>query len=235
MKKLLTAFLVTVVVLVCSVDTQATIEGITILSQQYHVIGYAQTDTGYNTYDEMGNSPLNRSVSGFNTGSEGVYGQNSAQSITDLFYVYLYANGWDEAPEGCGWGRAIAEATWVFSPLTSDLHMQVTGWDYRQDELNQWSLTDLTTGINVVTMPVSFLPSGEDNIPWEEVAGIEGSYQFDPTHQYAVHVLLDTGYVFSPPDDCGWSATFVPEPATLLLLGFGAVMLKRKRKVLSPT
>lgn len=116
-------------------------------------------------------------------------------------------------------GFASASGSWVFKPLVDELCFQVTldqGYYSNDYNLLWWWLKDLDTGVFVIDIPTSQL-----NL-------YPTVYQpVDPTHSYLLRMVSSvSGDTVGRGVSMGVSVT--PEPATLLLLGFGVTMLRKR-------
>lgn len=207
-------------VLAYGINTKATVTGIMLLSQQYHVSGYCDSDEGRLTYDKTANSPLSMTITGYKTiGVPPATHQLNAHSEADLFHIAAKSLGYDIGQTAFV-ARANVEATWIFSPLTNDLRIAIKGIFYNNIQPSGWSLTDITTDTLIIR---DLLDSQYDNI-----YDGENLYYFDPTHQYKMEAYYTTGSDWGEGYWADWDAIITPEPTTILLLGLGAFMLRKR-------
>ncbi len=215
---------------VATSQVQATVVGIEVLSQEYHIGGVIDRLngglSGYE-YDITDNSPISRMIT--YEVPDPAYGSGHiwAHSSTELFYAEVDTLGYDDGRGTVYPADAYADAIWTFRPLTSDLKMQVDGYGALHGAA-WWSLTDHTTGVEVVNQ--FFFGGSEEEPLWDNFKGWYDYYNFDPTHQYTVEVQMRIGGDWGEGYNGSWSATITPEPVTICLLGLGGLALLKKRR-----
>jgi len=197
--------------------------GINILSQTYHIGGYAGftgAEGGYHSYDLTSPNPLSASVTSWS--SDFGYDYYEAGSRTGFFGVSAYAERW--------YSRAVAESTYVFQMEddSETLTFSVHGWRsfHYFESAVELTLKDLTTG----TILENYVDSG----PYDEIVlytfAWTGVYTVDPAHIYSLRL-----YAWADGGD-SWADTFlavsitVPGAMTLGMIGTGLVGWCRRRK-----
>ncbi|OQA00589.1 MAG: hypothetical protein BWY69_01646 [Planctomycetes bacterium ADurb.Bin401] len=152
-----------------------------------------------NSYDITDSIEINEIVEGWN---------KIAQSNAGNLHLYAYTvNSIQE-----GESVALAESTYIFTPSTNLLTLNVIGY------VTQWarasfSLFDLTADCEIVKYGSPDTPPYNLEISWQQ------DFQLNPLHQYRFEMYSMT----SPGEDgdggVELNAVFTPVPATLFLLG----------------
>ncbi len=209
-------------VAVLSGTSYTSASALVVQNQQYHVWGaysYSWYDDDHirhevgDSYDIAGVVPISGSV----LYNDGLYGSSSA----DLLRVSAGSNAWDLN----AYAQGYAEGDWIFSPQIgfNILNLQIDLQNiYNMDGFNVL-LEDVTAGSQMCY----YAGMAGSWISWEDEHPLV-TFSVDPAHQYHMHAYLES----TANEDGPWSgsiqATITPEPATLLLLGLGALVnLKR--------
>jgi hypothetical protein len=193
----------------------ASVEGITIVSQEHHVSSYAAGTIQSSSYDQT--FPTSDSASALWSGPNP--GTNEASSSAGNFSVtavdrsrWTFTESW-----------AIAESTYIFSPLTPHLQFQYTGSVEMHAFENMVSarVFDITDDLLI------------DYREWttELSAGLAFNeaeyYTFDLSHQYKLQLYAEV-FAGDNPGATSWLEV-VPEPCSLVLLGLGGLVLRRRK------
>jgi hypothetical protein len=208
MKKLITICLMAV--LFGTSYTRASI--LVVQSQQYHVWGKA-----IDSYDIAGETPVSGSMM---KGADGY-----VSSSADLLSVSAASAG---GMTTFFWAQA--EGDWVFSPQTEGCSLDLRincGHMYFYDPIKVL-LEDVTNGNQLLSFDGCMM---NFETPTPLVPAFT-TFQLDPSHQYHMHSYIESTASRDGPWHGSIQATVTPEPATLLLLGFGVPIisgLRRKR------
>jgi hypothetical protein len=192
------------------------------LSQTHHVWGFAQGTLLSDSYDRTDSIPVsgNASALWWDEGyTEENPGTNYVSSDAGNFRV--------EAYDGSCWtftgSYAYAESTYMFNPTTEYLQIHFTGAVDMHAFENEvkFSLSDETDNFVLD----SEVWATEDPLSVDSIR----DYVVNPSHNYELllhaHVCIgDTPRVIS-----NLECTIIPEPATLILLSLGAVMVRKRR------
>ncbi|MBW2037935.1 MAG: PEP-CTERM sorting domain-containing protein [Deltaproteobacteria bacterium] len=203
-----------------------------ILSEDYAISGYydGASHTGEpisDSYNVAALTPISREVSYPESDREIWY---FASSSTGPFYVDVDTGAYNM--EGPTWAEASTEATWLFRPekavtateINFFCEMHQDGW-YGSYSIE---VKDMTTGQQLFIAsstdfegePYAWL--GKPSIP-------TGPLDFDSNHLYTLHMYVSANANEDATGAIVWAdLSLVPEPATLLLLGLGAVMVRKK-------
>lgn len=205
------------ILLPCTVAS-ASVEGIKILSQEHHVSGYAAGTGETTSYDQTEPFPLSGTASAFWPGQNS--GINAVNSSAGNFSVttadlsrWTFTESW-----------AIAESTYIFSPLTAHLQFQYSGSvEPHAFENKIWlSIYDITDSLFV------------DDRKWstESPIGISfieyTNYTFDPSHQYELQLYAAVFAGDNPGVTSSLDVSIIPEPCSLLLLGLGSLVFRKR-------
>jgi hypothetical protein len=191
----------------------ASVEGITILSQEYHVSGYAAGTILSSSYDQT--SPVSGSASAF-WWDDGFYsesnpGTNEVSSSAGDFSVtaadrscWTFTESW-----------AIAESTYIFSPLTEYLQFQYVGSVEMHAFENKVSarVFDITDDLLIdyrewSTEFPSLLAFNEAEY-----------YAFDLSHQYELQLYAKVFAGDNPGATSSLEVSIVPEPCNYVIAG----------------
>jgi len=212
--------------LICCTTAYAGIEGITILSESHHVSGTATGTTQSDSYDLTQSTSVTGSASALWQVDDEFYpgpnpGTNEVSSSAGNFSV--------TATDNSCWAftgsEALAESTYTFTPLVTDLQFNYTGNVEMQAEENAVSVTieDITNGQTIDTrLWTTGLSSGlsiNENL----------YYTFDLTHEYELKLYAKVEARGNPGVTSAIDVAITPEPATLALLAIGILLFKRKR------
>lgn len=193
--------------------------GIIILSEEHHVSGYAAGAGDTTSYDQMVAYPVSGSASATWPGPNP--GIHEVSSTAGNFIVTAVDRSRWASTES--W--AIAESTYIFSPLTTHLQFQYVGSVEMHASENKVSakVYDITDGLFIDQHEwTTEFPS---LIAFNEVE----DYTFDLSHQYELQLYAKFFSGDNPGATSSLDVSIVPEPCSLLLLGLGGLVL-RKRK-----
>jgi hypothetical protein len=187
--------------------SHANVTGLWVLSQEYHISGWCEGDTGRISYNITSHSPISQTITTTGTYPGYFVAHPYSHSAADLFYAEAFAVGSGEFQGYVFPAQAYAEATWVFQPTTSSLQATFSTdfFPGHHDGYFEGNLINLTTGDEVTNYVLD----------WQNEEWGAWLYEFDPAHQYKLHVS------FSPGQDWGegyyvkWSAEFEPGPAII--------------------
>jgi hypothetical protein len=189
----------------------AEVDGLQILSQQYHVTGsygvWSDLDLSWHTDSYNLNSADSSGISGL-VSTENIPGLEYAlaKSSAGQFFAYAEAESFD-ASSG-------ATASISFQPVSSGRLFAYldTGLGYTEA-----TLTDSTAGVALLTCSGGMLTNG--------------NWWIESSHNYSL--FLSASSDMSVGSSAGYAhadLSFIPEPCTLLLLGFGAAILRSGAK-----
>ena len=218
MRTYLLGFCIIVILSTIPSKTLASYAGIEILSEEYHV------DGSYNglryvpnpieigdSYSFTGSSPKHGRVEGY-----GAYAESSANA----FSLSVSADGGNNN----GYFEAIASGTWDFRPVTDSLDiMCYFNWSGVALELATITLKDTTLDSTLL-----FLVWDNEDVserPYEYTCELE----VDINHEYNLSMHLPVWGYENAYGTGDLTVLITPEPATLLLLGLGGILIRRRK------
>ena len=223
-----------IVILVLAVAgvSQAGVTGINVLAEEHHIYGAINDaprfDITSNTpvsqfYDDgplrtdPPNDPWGTLIGGFASAAAG----NFSVSVAELSHEI---------------GYALAESTYSFMPNSGNLQLDIT---FAQSSATwgsvsvsgppylEFYLEDISLGTTIDHLGgfPSFITYQLTGI-YSATGSYSGNYIVDPTHEYKLSLMIE---VVEGAGEMDVNLTSIPEPTTLLLLGLGSLMLRRKR------
>lgn len=194
-------------------------EGISILSQEHHVSGYAGGTGAITSYDQTETSLVSGSASalwpGPNPGTNGAGSSAGDFGVTAVdLSRWTFTGSW-----------ALAESTYVFSPLATNLQFQYAGSvEMHAFENKVWArVFDITDNLLVdYRQWTTELSSG---LTFNESA----DYTLNLEHQYELQLYAKVFAGDNPGVTSSLEVSIVPEPCSLILLGLGGLVLLRCR------
>jgi hypothetical protein len=210
------------IVLFCAAAS-ASVTGINILSQEHHVSGYAYGTSVNDSYDETETFSVIESASALWWGTESYTEENPGTTEVSSSAGDFSVTAEDRSC--CIWtgSWAVADSTYTFSPLTANLQFQYAGSVDMHEFENKVSVSiyDITASQSV------------DYREWTTEIGISfnenTNYILDPGHQYELQLYAEVSIGDTPDVTSSLEVSIVPEPCTLALLGFGGLILRRRK------
>lgn len=197
----------------------AGVEGVTILSQEHHVSGYAAGTGATTSYDQTEAYLVSGSVFALWPGPNP--GTNEVSSSAGNFGVtavdlsrWTFTDSW-----------ALAESTYIFSPLAAHLQFQYAGGvEMHAFENKVWArLFDITD--NLLVDYRQWTTELSLGLAFNEAA----DYTLNLGHQYELQLYAKVFAGDNPGVTSSLEVSIVPEPCSLVLLGLGGLLLRRCR------
>ncbi len=202
------------------VSTSYATTGINIISQTHHVWG-AVADQSYNITDS---APVSGFCSAYVGQDAGYITQNS------------HANDFivDTRSSGGGYeaylvnSDAFAQIDYTFQPQTGSLEIAFSGYVgiHSNQNLLTFELKDLDTS---TTLDYRFWTWDHDSGWVNGILPDYGSYDVNPDHTYSMTIIARSHVCDVTSGYAHLEAVVTPEPATILILGFGALILRKRR------
>lgn len=187
-------------------------------SQTHRVWGSAGNfETGdVNSYDITDSEPVSGEV--FGRGPQGFLG--TARSSSGNFEVSAFIIG------DAGSAVAKAELTYLFSPITTNLSLIIDGFigEWAFENQAKFTLKDVTADMILEDFVSPQTPIEGFAIDFQQ------DYLVDPMHQYQLYMFVLAQRGEGGDGSAGLTAMLVPEPMTILLVGFGAILTKKKMR-----
>ncbi len=183
------------------------------ISTSHHIMGEIAGEIGY---DESGTSPLSNSFSN-SLGEVSSATDISSWFEFDEFRCFAGAQKYSDID-----ASATAEISMIFKPYGNSFEIHTLLDEARSGAYSLVRITDLMTGIPV------FLNNYPGGLP-------DGVYAINPDHIYELYVYTMASVQEGGNDEYSFAAaevnfSVIPEPTTLLLLGLGGVMLRRRSR-----
>jgi hypothetical protein len=222
--------LVCILTMVCPAYSNL-VTGIDISSEVHHVWGSAPTE--YNKYDLLSDHAVRGETGiaelGLEWGEMGL--QTYGISYTDYFLVNAYSSGFQS-----GLTTVYAQIDYTFKPLADRLITTFTGYSYFH-EFETWvyyRLIDVTTGITLDDRTWATDSAGSKIIWYPSALPDSASYDVFTDHTYLMTMGARAknadGYSKAQLEIGIRTEIRTPEPATILLLGLGGLLLGKIRK-----
>ncbi len=201
---------------------------IEIISQEYHVWG----DIVQESYDITSSTPVSGGCQEYIAIDNGWITESSSTLGSTADFIVLYSTSRSEYP----WTitQADAEAIYIFTPTTDILQIDFTGMGtgHAFENYGYFTLENLNTSVVLDSQRWAYEPTPEGGF-WEKGNALPDSVIYDVLleNQYRLTVGVNGALNDWRHGSMHLEATIIPEPATLLLLGLGAVIalgLRRK-------
>ncbi len=186
---------------------------------QSHINGEIAGETGY---DKSGPSPLSDSFSN-SIGEVGSRTEISSWYEFDVFFCMAGVLDADMGDDPDPDASSIAEISMIFRPYGNSFEIHTTLYDEWWGARSYVRITDTDQTIEPDVFYADFFGGSPD-----------GVYAIDPDHIYELYVY--TGADLHEGEGVIYNFAVaevyfrvIPEPTTLLLLGLGAFVLRRKR------
>jgi len=206
-------------ILLTSTAAYAGVEGITILSQEHHVSGYAAGTGDTTSYDQTEAYLVSESVFALWPGPNP--GTNETSSSAGNFSVtavdrsrWTFTDSW-----------ALAESTYIFSPLADHLQFQYAGSVEMHAFENKVSARLYDTTDNLLVDYRQWTTELSAGLAFNETE----DYTFDLSHQYELQLYAKVFAGDNPGVTSSLEVSIVPEPCSLVLLGLGVLVLRSRR------
>ncbi|OHB61555.1 MAG: hypothetical protein A2Y12_00525 [Planctomycetes bacterium GWF2_42_9] len=189
---------------------------INIISQTHHVWGWITTPHSVRSYDYTDDISINENAELWNSISESSAGD---------FQVSAYTFAAAETGPGIS---ASAESYYNFTPITTSLTLNISGYISPWAHVAHFELTDLTDRNTVLVHYYLSepYPNGVE-INWDQ------DFQVDPSHQYRLWMYVSglqiTQIDYDKFANAELNAVFTPELGTMVMFSLGVGLMRKFR------